>query len=509
MTRPQFDRHRTAIGRTELSRPVKLAIDAQLITPAMTLLDYGCGRGDDVSLLATMGVSAAGWDPIHRPGTARSPADVVNLGYVVNVIEDADERAATLRTAWQLAQRVLVVAGRLEHETDAGRFQPFGDGFVTSLGTFQKLYTQVELRNWIEQTLQQQAWPAAPGVFFVFRDQTLCQSYLDSRYRRRLAAPKIRLSDVLFEQHRAILEPLMGFVTNRGRIPEPDEIAIAAEIVAAFGSIPKAFAVVRRVTGPEQWEAIRRERADELLLRLALDRLGGRAKYSELPRPVQLDAREFFSTYHAACIQSDKMLFSAGNMDDLDKAMRKAGIGKLTGNALYVHVDAVPQLPLLVRLYEGCARSYLGHVEGANIVKLSRLEPKVSYLCYPTFDTEAHPPLAESLRLRLGNVDVKHLDFRSSDNPPILHRKEEFLAKDDPRRAKFERLTAQEEKRGLYADTTTIGTRKGWNQVLTARGVRICGHMVRRAVQPVDAPAPNDSAGHMRNHDLQPPSDAA
>lgn len=393
---------------------------------------------------------------------------------------DANERAAGLKAAWELAEKVLIVSARLDHERESGTRERFGDGFVTARGTFQKLDTQLELRHWIEETLGAKPWPAEPGVFLGFRNQELCQQYADSRYRGRLTAPRIRLSDVLFDQHRALLEPLMAFVTVRGRLPEPEGIEGAREVTSAFGSIGKAFAVVRHVTGSEQWEAIRRQRADELLLRLALDRFGGRVRYSELPRPVQIDVREFFSNYAAACAQSDKLLFSAGNMSELDKAMRQASVGKLTREALYVHVDAVPLLPLPIRLYEGCARSYLGHVEGANIIKLNRLEPKVPYLCYPTFDKEAYPALAESLRPRLGSADVKYLDFRKSENPPVLHRKEEFIGPDDPRRPKFHRLTIQEEKHGLYADTSTIGTRQGWARVLAANGVAITGHRVVR-----------------------------
>jgi DNA phosphorothioation-associated putative methyltransferase len=58
-----------------------------------------------------MGVAGEGWDPSHRPDGPRRPAGaVVNLGYVVNVIEDPAERGETLRRAWSLAGRVLVVS---------------------------------------------------------------------------------------------------------------------------------------------------------------------------------------------------------------------------------------------------------------------------------------------------------------------------------------------------------------------------------------------------------------
>jgi hypothetical protein len=38
---------------------------------------------------------------------------VVNLGYVINVIEEAAERADVLREAWALTRKVLIVSARL------------------------------------------------------------------------------------------------------------------------------------------------------------------------------------------------------------------------------------------------------------------------------------------------------------------------------------------------------------------------------------------------------------
>ena len=71
-----------------------------------TVFDYGCGRGDDLRHLRQLGYEADGWDPAHRPNTERRPADIVNLGYVVNVIENQSERATALRSAWELARNL-------------------------------------------------------------------------------------------------------------------------------------------------------------------------------------------------------------------------------------------------------------------------------------------------------------------------------------------------------------------------------------------------------------------
>ena len=90
---------RTAIRRTDLSRPVTQALQDGLIAPSRSLLDYGCGRGGDVQRLRELGYSVSGWDPAFAPDEPLEPADVVNLGYVINVIESPAERADTLRSS--------------------------------------------------------------------------------------------------------------------------------------------------------------------------------------------------------------------------------------------------------------------------------------------------------------------------------------------------------------------------------------------------------------------------
>jgi len=146
-----------------------------------------------------------------------------------------------------------------------------------------------------------------------------------------------------------------------------------------------------------------------------------------------------------------------------------------------VHVDALPELPTTLRVYEGCAHQYVGDIEGANVVKLNRQKPQVSYLMYPEFRKEPHPPTRGSLIVRLGNPQIRFRDYSESDNPGILHRKEELLPKDDPDREKFARLTRQEENWGLYESPEHIGTRRGWAAELARKGLRLRGHRLLRA----------------------------
>ena len=46
--------------------------------------------------LQALGHQADGWDPVYRPETPKRKTDVVNLEYVVNVIEDPAERLEAL-----------------------------------------------------------------------------------------------------------------------------------------------------------------------------------------------------------------------------------------------------------------------------------------------------------------------------------------------------------------------------------------------------------------------------
>src|SRR5262249_19539849 len=108
-----IQRHKTAIRRGDFSRPVKCLLRDGLIGKDVTFFDYGCGRGEDVELLTAEGIACGGWDQAYRPDAPRVEADVVNLGYVLNVIEDPQERADTLRRAWELCRQLLAVSAQV------------------------------------------------------------------------------------------------------------------------------------------------------------------------------------------------------------------------------------------------------------------------------------------------------------------------------------------------------------------------------------------------------------
>lgn len=474
-------RHKTALTRVALSRPLATAAADGLLTAGDSIFDYGCGKGDDICHLRALGYDMDGWDPTHRPRAERRSAHVVNLGYVINVIESPGERAETLRSAWNLAEGLLVVSARMTWDARDLVGRPMGDGLVTRTGTFQKFYEQSELARWIEKTLGAQPQAAAPGIFYVFRDDAAAQRFLASRvytYRPRVTIDP----QVQYEANQVALEPLFAFMRDHARAPRPSELPADAfeAIHEAMGSLGRAQRLIRQVTEDSYWDEVTVQRRAELLTYVALSRFGRRPRFSQLGESLGRDIRTLFGTYAEACVQADRLLLGCGDQAMLYVNARGSKVGKQTPSALYVHRSAMAEIAPVLQVYEGCARVLAGTVDQANMIKLSVTEPQVSYLTYPDFDRDPHPTLRSAITVNLRKLTVDWRDYSRSENPPLLHRKEEFLGVDDARRPLYERLTRSEIRAGLYENPERIGTLKGWQATLAAAGVGLRGHRLAR-----------------------------
>lgn len=360
----------------------------------------------------------------------------------------------------------------------------FGDGLLTARGTFQKFFEQAELKSYIETVLEAEAIPAGLGIFYVFKDETRRQQFLANRFRRRDITPRPRMSELRFEENREMLDAFMAVLASFGRVPDPEEWPQAQVVAERFGSLKRAFAFVKRFTGSEAWDLIARRRREDILVYLALARFRRRPNFSALPPALQRDMRAFFGSYAKACAEADALLFEAGNAASIDDACGHSRIGKILPDDLYVHTSALDSLEPILRIYEGCGRAYLGEVEGANVIKLHRRSGKISYLAYPDFEINPHPALVRCVRLSLRTRELDCYDYCQSANPPILHRKETFLARANPLYEKFAELTQQEEKHGLLSDPARIGTRLGWENRLNEVGFALRGHrLIRRAAR--------------------------
>jgi len=295
-------RAKTAISRFGLSRPVQQLLRFGILAEGGSFFDYGCGLGDDVRALRQLGFESSGWDPTHLPESEKAPASVVNLGFVLNVIENPDERVEVLRDAFSLAEHALVVAVQVQQSSESAA-QPFRDGFVTGRGTFQRYFTHDEISRLIETTLDTSSVPLAPGIYVVFSDPTETQAFLERKSSRRvdfgllhqqLFAGKERLAPhydrtaarrSFYELHKSLLDEYWEEMLRMGRPPGPGEFERYQELETIGLSQAKAKNLHAKLFGKEAFESGFYERNQELIDSY-WDRL---VEFGKIPKEEEFD----------------------------------------------------------------------------------------------------------------------------------------------------------------------------------------------------------------------------
>lgn len=465
-------RQLTAIGRGDLSMPVRQSLRDGVIDANSTVLDYGCGRGQDVARLCQMGLDVDGWDPFYAPDTSLGVRDVVLLNYVLNVIEDATERKDTLNRAWQLASKVLVVSCRLKWELSSVSGIESGDGLVTSRDTFQHFFSPNEIRMFVEELTGRRCVSPSPGVVYVFRRDEDRFAYL-----ARETIADFEWTDS--QDYASAVAEVVSFTEERGRPPLFEEIP--PDLLPLLGTISRRsmLEIIRKGASPERVATGFKRTTLDTLLYLGTSIFTGRVSFNDLPLNVQADIKHCFKSYREACARADRLLAKIRDDTYIRGAMRNSP-GKLTASALYVHRRAVPKIPVVLRLYEYCGFIAAGRPEGWNILKLDHRGRRVSWSSYPEFDTNPHPTLDWTYGVEMTSLEGSLQRFGDRSNRPLLHRKEEFLDPQDPDVDKYRRLTAAEVRAGLYQNPTLIGLEDGWEAELQRCGVELRGHRVVR-----------------------------
>ncbi len=473
----QAARQLTALVRYGFSAPIQSLARYGFLDGRFTIFDYGCGRGNDVRGLTENGLSAAGWDPYYAPYSTIQEADIVNLGFVINVIEDLDERLEALARAWFLADKLLVVAVMLANQNDV-RGQRFRDGVLTQRGTFQKYYTQAEIKTFVGQALREEPIPVAPGVLYVFRDKDAEQRFLVDRYRSRrnlLRSPSYRERPVRdrlvrerrdrtaekYAQYQQPLDNLWQLWLTLGRAPDKAEVQNRVTLTEGFGSLSKALRFIksRHDEAEETIEAACAARIKDLTVYFALTQLERRKPYRHLEVGLQRDIRAFFGDYKEALAAARDLLFRIADVAAIEAACMEAaenGLGWLEpGQSLQLHVNLVEQLPPLLRVYVGCAALLYGDYRHADLIKLHIQSGKVSLLRYDDFEGQPLPRMVERVKIKLREQDIDYFAYGEEYPAPYLYDKSRYIDEEFPHYP--EQLAFEEALQRLELDLSGYG----------------------------------------------------
>ena len=484
-------RHKTAIRRYKLSKPVNLLLENALLDKEECFFDYGCGHGQDIEILTKSGYNANGYDPHYRPDIKPETSDVVNLGFVLNVIESPAERDKTLAAAFGITGKVLCVAVMtiLQKGYDG---EDFSDGVLSARGTFQKYFEQEEIKEYLESNLGKDAVALEPGIFLIFKEEQQKLQFLETRkYRKRLAtglhtmerpSPVLRPSFLDIVKDAPELPVVVDFIMDHGRVPAIEESEAWASLIANYGSKNKMQKVIGTMIDTDALQPVIDQRKEDLRIFYALRRFDKRGypKAGDLPLSTSRDIREFFGSYKAFLDKTNELLFSVGRENIVTKAFGKVKLGKHLPDAVYIHPCLVDKMPPEIQVIIGLASSLLGEIEECNLLKVNKVKRKVSFMVYEDFDKVPHPALRYCFVVDFRDRSIKRWNFEERENPPILHRKETFVDEEYAGYNKFAKLTKQEEKADLLS-SNSIGTKKAWEALLKENGLVIKGHQLKKA----------------------------
>jgi DNA phosphorothioation-associated putative methyltransferase len=409
-----------------------------------TVFDYGCGKGDDVRNLKANAITANGWDPHFAPLEEKIESDIVNLGFVINVIENINERRQALSNAYQLATELLVVSAMIYNQ-NSFKGRQFEDGVLTSRHTFQKYFTQAELKEFIDHTLSADAIAVGVGIFFVFKDADAEQKFQSGRQRSR--SKLIRLverqktikppskREERYQERLAAIQNLRLVWLTLGRQPFKDEVQDLELLEQTFGSFAKAIRFMMEETDKDVLMQAQNNRLDDLLVYFALYSFSRKKPYRHLEQGLQRDIKVFFGDYEQAITQGKKLLFALADTAAIEKSCKQAsekGLGFYDNEkALHVISDNVELLPPMLRVYVGCGAMLYGDISRADMIKVHVHSGKLSILRYDDFAARL-PKLMERVKIKLRVQDFDYFEYGEEYEPTYLYFKSKYLNEEHP-----------------------------------------------------------------------------
>ena len=440
----QIQRHLTAINRDRLSAPFQKLAKYGYLNGDYSILDYGCGLGDDATELEAHGLNINAWDPVHRPNATKTPCDIVNLGFVLNVIEDQTERQETLKAAYQYTNKLLLVSVMLANEAKQEHFKPYKDGVITSRNTFQKYFSQAQIRCYIEQVLKVKTTPFGQGIIAVFKSAELEEAHhLELQFKNynwqhitQRPTPKVvnkAEQKSLFEKHQDLLADFWQYCLHLGRMPANDEFEQSLAIRQIFTSHNKAFQFLQGYYDQSEFNQAKTKRHDDLLVYFALSLFGKRKAKSHMPAKLTRDIKIHFESYNHALEEAKSLLFSISEPANIGNACYQAyeniKLGELHDNHSYIlSTRFLNQLPAILRVYIGSAAQLYGDIDEIDLVKIHMRSGKVTFLKYDDFSKRL-PLLIERVKVKLLEQDIDYF-FYGDDYPnQPMYNKIDYLQK--------------------------------------------------------------------------------
>ena len=435
----QVFRYRTALKRRKLSSCMGALIDSSLVTRKSQIFDYGCGRGDDVAILQFSEFeNVSGWDPHYaKDNPIPASSEFVNLSFVLNVIEDEEERYRVLRSAFQISSKALVFSVMLHHQNTLQFARPYKDGFLSSINTFQKYYSATEIEQVVQTILEERPIKMAAGVYIVFKDKELEQEYLFKKQLGLLSEIKTPPKEEAVEKYSVeLVDEFVSEILAFGRVPKIDEInhnlrEIIEETKVSYNRLSRlALSQISISELSKVQEAL----SSEILIFLAINMFDGRVKYGSLPEKMQNDVKAHFGSLRIANENAEKLLFSLSNVEELFEAALTSemlGVGSLSDGKFRFHNDQKEKLPTSLKLFFKIGERLHRPIDDGDIVQLHIESKKMSYLRVDDFAKSPLPRIHSREIINFLNLELAYVAHAEQKQVRVLYNKSALMnAKD-------------------------------------------------------------------------------
>jgi DNA phosphorothioation-associated putative methyltransferase len=433
-----------------------------------------------------MGFIANGWDPVHKPNEQKNIADIVNLGFVLNVIDDQTERTEVILDAFKLTKKLLVVSSMIATSNTKNIGKPYKDGILTRNNTFQKYYHQNELRQYIEDVLEKTAVAVGPGIFYIFRSSADQQEFISKRSKQEIdwvqisnklypgKAERVKLKrEKLYEENQELLGLFWKLMLDLGRIPQKDEFELFDSLREKVGTPNTARKIFIEKFGKKTLEEAFEIRQNDLLVYLALSNFRNKIPFKYLPKRLQADIKTFLGGYKKGIEESRNLLFSIGNPDAITELCAKTDFGFFDHKALYIHHSLINELHPILRIYVGCAGILYGDLKNADIIKIHKKSSKVTLLKYDNFEFKNLPELQERIKVNLREHKIDIFDHQAGPYQQLLYFKEQYVGKNYSDRPKWEKFSNKLRRLG-FNDADPIGpSKQEFMEFINGKGLTI------------------------------------
>ena len=341
---------------------------------------------------------------------------------------------------------MLAGSARLE------QFTRYKDGVITKWNTFQKYYSQAEIRSYIEQVLKTKAIALGQGIFAIFKDKSLEEEfYLNRQYQlneqpanalwQQLTTrptakkgPATTQVKSLYEKHRELFNDFWQQCLTLGRTPANDEFECSDNIRRIIGSHKKAFELMADTMGLASFEKAQQQRRSHVLVYFSLSLFEKRKAKAHMPARLQRDIKALFDSYNTAIDQAQSLLFSVGKPENIANACAQAyqafNCGNLLDSKSYsFNRILLNQMPAVIRVYVGCAIQLYGDIDDIDIIKVHIRSGKVTLLKYDDFTNKALPLLTERTKIRLHDLDIDFFFYGDEFPYPPLYDKSVYMTK--------------------------------------------------------------------------------